>query len=929
MTPAPARASSLVPALLFALALVTRGDTRLEATPSPPPPPLPLEVEVAGCGAVLAEPACELPEDRTLRVWVKAPPGARIEAALDARAAPLEGAAIQGGTLGRIEVPAPTRELSVTATLGDRRAAFRLPLRPPSPDPALKEAETLRQTGKLDEAAKQLSAMTSDPDPARRARALGKLARIDRAQGRIEAAIGRFEESMRAHRALGRISDEFLDGFALYYTLTYHGRRLAEARRVLERLEPLADRHPEGRVLLSYYAGLLSSETGDLRTTLRLLGASAEGAERLGLALHRLDVLQLEADMLQILGRGAEGEALLAEVRASFPEDASPCRKASMHTSVGWFALQAIARGDRSELRIEDAIAAFSRALSLHRGACPDGEKLANALTNLALGELFGGDAARAAEYLALARRERPDPDARLAVWLLDIEGRITLGRGAPARALRIYERMAEIAAAGVLPASRFRAALGRAEAFEALGRVAAAKEAYAEAEALLDDHSLLVPLGQGRETFLGRFDEGARRRVDFLLRHDPAEAARAARRSRARSLAALRWQGRIAALGPEERARWEGAILDYRRERDALDHEARGDWKLAADALARARAARSAREAKLVAALDQALAVLGRAEVDGGAALPPVQPGELLLVYHPIRAGWAGFALTREGVTARRLPAPSATPTPEELSRVLLEPFGDVITAARRIRLAPYGELDRIDFQALPFRGAPLLARAPVAYAVDLPGRGESAEAPAAEGSAWAVVVADPRRDLPAARREAEIVAGALEERGGFRVRRLWTREATLGAVREGLETPGAMLFHYAGHGFFGGRDGWESGLPLAEGGFLSVRDVLSLPRVPAHVVLSGCDTARTATEARAEGLGLAQAFVVAGARSVIAATRPIDDRMAQRMMAALYGSPSARGPIDAAAALRDAALAVRGEDAASDWASLRVLVP
>jgi tetratricopeptide (TPR) repeat protein len=890
---------------------------------------LPVEVEVSGCGAVLADPACELPEDRVLRVWVKAPLGARLEVVIDASTAPLEGAAIQGGTRSRIEVPAHARELSVTAALGDRRAAFRLPLRPPSPDPALKEAEALRLDGKLNEAEKRLSAMLSDPDPARRARALGKLARIDRAQGRIEGAIARFEESMRAHRALGRISDEFLDGFALYYTLTYHGRRLSDARRVLERLEPLAERHPEGRVLLSYYAGLLSSETGDLRTTLRLLRASAEGAERLGLALHRLDVLQLEADTLQIVGRGAEGEALLNEVRASLPADVSPCRQASMLTSVGWFALQAIARGDRTDLRIEDAIEALSRALSIHRGPCPEPEKRANALTNLALAELFGGDVAQAGQYLIKARRERPDPDARLAAWLLDIEGRIALGRGEPARALGLYERMADIAATGVLPASRFRAALGRAEAFEALGRVAPAKKAYAEAEALLDDHSLLVPLGQGRETFLGRFDEGARRRVDFLLRHDPAEAAMAARRSRARSLSALRWQGRIEALGPEERARWEGAILEYRREREALDREARGDWKLAADALARARAARGAREAKLEAALEQALAVLGRAEADGGAALPAVNPGELLLVFHPIRAGWAGFALTGEEVVAHRLPAVSHSLAPEDLSRVLLEPFRNAIASARRIRLAPYGELDRLDFHALPWNGAPLLAHAPVAYAVDLPGRGESVEASAGQGAPWAVVVADPRRDLPAARREAEIVTGALEKAGGFRVRRLWAREATQGAVREGLETPGVMLFHYAGHGFFGGRDGWESGLPLAEGGFLNVRDVLALPRVPAHVVLSGCDTARTAAEAQAEGLGLAQAFVVVGARSVIAATRPLDDRMAERMMAALYRSPSARGPIDAAAALRDAALAVRGEGSASDWASLRVLVP
>ena len=40
-----------------------------------------------------------------------------------------------------------------------------------------------------------------------------------------------------------------------------------------------------------------------------------------------------------------------------------------------------------------------------------------------------------------------PDPDARLSLWLLDIEGRIALGRADASRALRTDERMAEIAA--------------------------------------------------------------------------------------------------------------------------------------------------------------------------------------------------------------------------------------------------------------------------------------------------------------------------------------------------------------------------------------------------------------------------------------------------------------------------------------------------
>jgi CHAT domain-containing protein len=57
---------------------------------------------------------------------------------------------------------------------------------------------------------------------------------------------------------------------------------------------------------------------------------------------------------------------------------------------------------------------------------------------------------------------------------------------------------------------------------------------------------------------------------------------------------------------------------------------------------------------------------------------------------------------------------------------------------------------------------------------------------------------------------------------------------------------------------------------------------------------VLSGCETGKTALDTSVFGAGLAQAFLVAGAREAVAATRPIDDRVAAAVVAALYATPS-----------------------------------
>ncbi|WP_437758957.1 CHAT domain-containing protein [Sorangium sp. So ce1389] len=981
MTPRRTLRTALEAAILGAMALALAGDAHrppAPATPASTAPALPLVVEFAGCSAVHAGPACALPGDRTLRLWVKAPMDARVVIAVDAtvaadtRLAALDGAPVQGGVLARVPVPDGADALSVTAERDGVRASFRLPLLPPLDAPLLRDAEALRRNGKLDEASSALDALASAPEPAVQALAIGKRARVDLARGRIPEAIAGFEASIRAHRAAGRVSDEFLDRFALSYTLLYNGRRFAEARAALGALGPLEALHPEGRALKPYYEALLASESGDLRAALRQLDASAAGAERLGLGDHRLHVLQMRADLLQTLGRPLEAQALLREVKALSPASSAPCEQASLLNDIGWNALHVawasgrssgpragvgvpLARADAEPSGpLADAEAPLTAALALYRGPCPKPAEQANVLTNLSLAKLEAGQTGAARAVLDEARRTDPRPDARVAMYWIEIEGRIALRSGNPAGALRIYDRLSQLAEASELPEGRYRAALGRGRALEALGRLDAAIAAYEGAEAVRSDLSLLVPLGQGRGGYLGRFEESARLQVDLLLRRDPRRALRAARRSRALALAALRWIDGIESLGGEERARWESALAAYRDARAAFDEEGRDDWRLSSDELEAARVTRASRGRSIRALLDEALFLARRGEpaLAELADAPALADGEVMLVLHPIRDGWAGFTVSRGGLVARRLPALDLSSPAAELAAALLAPFAAPLRAATRLRVAAHGELDRIDFHALPWDGAPLVARMPVTYGLDLPERGArpadaaSATGPADAASATgpadaagaarpadaasapraALVVADPRRDLPAARREADAVARALEGKG-LRVERLSGGLATHRAVAGALEQPGIELFHYAGHGSFGGLDGWDSGLALAGGSELAVGDILALRRAPVRVILSGCDTARTeaAPGARGLGLGLAQALLVAGARSVIAATRPVDDALAERVMAALYAGEQQ----DPGAQLREATLAALRADPSCDWASFRALVP
>ena len=257
-------------------------------------------------------------------------------------------------------------------------------------------------------------------------------------------------------------------------------------------------------------------------------------------------------------------------------------------------------------------------------------------------------------------------------------------------------------------------------------------------------------------------------------------------------------------------------------------------------------------------------------------------------LLYHPLEAGWVGFAIRSETVRAVVLPAPNPD-KPHWGTEQLLQPFLAEIDAAAQIRVLSMGELVAIAVHALPWDGDVLIASKPVGYGLDIGPRLD--ERGDLRGPAFLVVEPLSRSPgagrLPRARAEADVVQRAFQ-RSGWEVARVGQEEATYAAVVDQLRR--SQWLHYAGHGIAGGFAGWDSALPLAGETMLDVRAILALPSAPRAVVLSGCKTGRTDPRFGAGGVHLAAAFLLAGAQFVVAATDDIADTEALAFARAFY---------------------------------------
>ncbi len=903
-------------ACLACLACVATWVTGCRDRPRAPPAPLATlasldRVEVAGCAAVVSGPICEVPDDRVVRVAL--PESARdalfFTGTANARAVPIDGDA----HVYRVELGAGASELRAEATDSGARRAWTLRLRPrTSPPDAVTEARALREQGKLAEAAALLEARARDaPNEADRSTFESALARVDIALGETSRAADRLARTMEAHAVAGRTSAGIDDLFARVFLLI-NERRFVEARTLIARGAERSTDFFDGRFMARFFEGVLARETGDARAALRKLEEAQAMAERLGeLRFARMAAID-RALALNELARADDALTVFRALEGS--SDLPPCQRSDIAANVGWILLgSAASQADGPPRGDPRAPLAAALALVAPTGACPDQRREGNVRTNLAWATLEHGDPKAARAELARARDVLPRPDAIVARFRIDLEGRIALAEGAPRDALAAYDRLAALARGASAVGDGWRAADGRAAALAAMGRARDAVDASAEAERLLDEESRGVPVGEGRAGFLGARERSARRRVELLLdAKSPAAALVAARASRARGLAVLERRDRIAALDDARRARLESALGAYRAARDAIAREAADDWSLPLKDLVRVVAARKSRERALQSMLEETMSALPTIAV-ASRALPLPNTGERLVAYFPLLRGWVAFVADGVTVTAARLGEIDRHASPDELGHALLDPLRERLAGATRIRLLVHGALADIDLHALPLDGAPLVARAPVEYALDF---GALAAMPPNSGS---LVVADPTSDLPAARREGRAVAASL-----VGARLLEGDSATRDAVATALG--GTALFHYAGHGLFGGLEGWTSELPFADSS-LGVADILAMPRPPRQVVLAACDSARTSRVGEASALGVAQAFLAAGSDVVIAATREVRDDVAAEIVLAFYDARAKDPKLDLASALRVAQTTVGMQKAPTAWSAFRAL--
>jgi tetratricopeptide (TPR) repeat protein len=879
---------------------------------STPEPAIAFEVEPSGCASIDGRGTCELAADRALRLWVSAPEGTQI---VFEGAAGAAGEAAEGGALHRLVVARGAAQVVVVARRGRAIGHWTLRVADAHASKSLERARALRDGAHLDEAADLARGDLLAPSAVDRARAAGFLARIALARGRAEEASALFRQAIALDRVADLPTDAADDAFALAYVLTDRLPRFAEARAVLRDVADVDA--PDARARVPYYQGIIDAATGQYRSALSRLRDARARARRLGNLRLEQNAANKIALVLQTIGRAEESIAILRELKDDPRTPVPDCEKVLVLTSLGWTSLLA-RESDRARTGHPppDPIEPLEAALRYFPDRCADSFSHANVLTNLALAAALGGDAAAARTWLERARASMRDRSPSLELWWLDIEGQLALAKGDARASIRAYDEAAGRAATMLDASVEWRATVGRAEALLALGRTAEALAAYEHAEALLGDGSLAVPLGEGRGAFLADRERSARERVDLLLRLGRVgDAMNAAHASWARALGGLERAERLERLSADAREKWEAALAEYRRRREAILARAEAEWALPSDELARSRARHAPEEAEARAALDAALAAFAL-----GAPLATPMPERtadvVTLSFHPTRDGWAIFAERGASREAYRV-ADVAGRSADALALELLRPMKGLIAGARRVHVLAYGALGSVDFHAASPFGAPLGEQAIVEYLVGLPPQRDEAHA------RRALVVADPNRNLPGAAREAEDLAGALRERG-WEVTLLAGLAARRADVSRALER--VDLFHYAGHGAFGGRDGWDTVLSLAYREELTIADALALRHAPRFAVLSSCESGRASDDAPA-GLGMAQALLAAGAEVVVAPTRSVRDALAAQMMRALYMHMQADGNVDLAAALRDAQLEVRARSKEEDWAAFRAI--
>jgi CHAT domain-containing protein len=254
-----------------------------------------------------------------------------------------------------------------------------------------------------------------------------------------------------------------------------------------------------------------------------------------------------------------------------------------------------------------------------------------------------------------------------------------------------------------------------------------------------------------------------------------------------------------------------------------------------------------------------------------------------------------------------------------------LVAPAADAIDAARELIIVPHGPLHQLPFAALADAGQrALLDRARrIWHAPSATVRlRAAARLPGAPSLPCLAISCD--GDLGELRHTGPEARAVAERCGGD----LWANQA--GARQRLIAEAGRYrLLHLACHGLFDLDDPQASWLEVGPGERLTAAEVHAELRLAAElVVLSACRSGVSRVLRGDEPIGLARAFLGAGARAVLVTLWPVEDSSARLLIEHFYaellrGGARPDAP-DAADALRSAQIALRSMSAGEAAARL-----
>jgi tetratricopeptide (TPR) repeat protein len=222
---------------------------------------------------------------------------------------------------------------------------------------------------------------------------------------------------------------------------------------------------------------------------------------------------------------------------------------------------------------------------------------------------------------------------------------------------------------------------------------------------------------------------------------------------------------------------------------------------------------------------------------------------------------------------------APTDRALADELGELLV-PDTTFRATQDTLRVVLDGPLSGLPIAALRHHGRPLISVRPIVHAPRL----SELTCLGASDRAHAVVLADPRGDLPEARREAEVIASLLGTTSTMGPAA--TTKALLAAAR-------GDVLHVAAHADIE----VDGGLLYLSDQAISALEIAARGLGPALVVLSACDSALS-SDAELAG-ALSTAFLASGSTQVVATLRPVSDAGARELTTRFYRDGGVRDPV------------------------------